>query len=282
MKVELIDRPLAPERTVCKAARGDYYDGFVCDDSYEDIMAGVDPDDHHVEAARTEVRESMEALEEMHEEGYEWIYPQYETLDEAVEVEATEIAKTRALLEQLLRRRHFGPWEHASLTIGVAGISRSCMAQITRHRHVTFDVQSQRYVDFSELAADAVMPETIRPEEQTVSREQGLVDLDEDERERMRDAYQGLVDHAQSTYETLLEHDVPKEDARFALPIGTPVNLTMSTNARSLMHIFDLRQSGAAQWEVRELSNELWEIFERELSYTAEYYEEHGPFGNAP
>ncbi|MEF8776316.1 MAG: FAD-dependent thymidylate synthase, partial [Haloarculaceae archaeon] len=52
------------------------------------------------------------------------------------------------LIGHLLEHGHFGPFEHAQATFAVKGISRSCMAQLTRHRHVSFDVQSMRYVAF--------------------------------------------------------------------------------------------------------------------------------------
>ena len=41
---------------------------------------------------------------------------------------------------------HESPIEHASFTFGIEGVSRSLLAQITRHRIASFSVQSQRYV----------------------------------------------------------------------------------------------------------------------------------------
>jgi thymidylate synthase (FAD) len=43
--------------------------------------------------------------------------------------------------------------EHAGCTLRVEGVSRACMAQLTRHRMASFCVESQRYVKygFSEL-----------------------------------------------------------------------------------------------------------------------------------
>jgi len=46
---------------------------------------------------------------------------------------------------------HYGPFEHPSATFAAEGMSRACMAQLTRHRHVSFDVQSMRYVAFDEV-----------------------------------------------------------------------------------------------------------------------------------
>ena len=44
---------------------------------------------------------------------------------------------------------HESPIEHASFTFGIEGVSRTLLAQLTRHRIASFSVQSQRYVDKS-------------------------------------------------------------------------------------------------------------------------------------
>ena len=41
---------------------------------------------------------------------------------------------------------HASPIEHASFTFGIEGVSRTFLAQVTRHRIASFSVQSQRYV----------------------------------------------------------------------------------------------------------------------------------------
>ena len=49
-------------------------------------------------------------------------------------------------LKKLTDMGHMSPIEHASFTFGIEGVSRSLLAQITRHRIASFSVQSQRYV----------------------------------------------------------------------------------------------------------------------------------------
>ena len=41
---------------------------------------------------------------------------------------------------------HMSPFEHASFTFAIEGISRNCSHQIVRHRLASFSQQSQRYV----------------------------------------------------------------------------------------------------------------------------------------
>ena len=54
--------------------------------------------------------------------------------------------KTASFLTMLSDLGHASPIEHASFTFGIEGVSRTLLAQITRHRIASFSVQSQRYV----------------------------------------------------------------------------------------------------------------------------------------
>jgi len=148
-------------------------------------------------------------------------------------------------IASLLRSGHFGPFEHPQAVFHVEGVSRTAMAQITRHRHMSFDVQSQRYVEFGdqEPVAPPSFKEHIWVEENIAG-----------ETLTFEDALEYHWDKSVKKYDAAIESGIPKEDARFFLPEATPVNLTFSANPRSLMHFFDLRNSGSAQWEAREFA----------------------------
>ena len=62
--------------------------------------------------------------------------------------------KTAKFLTMLSDLGHASPVEHASFTFGIEGVSRTLLAQITRHRIASFSVQSQRYVRLEDLAVD--------------------------------------------------------------------------------------------------------------------------------
>ena len=49
-------------------------------------------------------------------------------------------------LNHALASGHTSVLEHAVFTFRVTGLSRAALAQLTRHRLASFDVQSQRYV----------------------------------------------------------------------------------------------------------------------------------------
>lgn len=176
-------------------------------------------------------------------------------------MESTDKNK-RELVRDLLRKGHFGPFEHATAFFAVEGISRVTMAQITRHRHMSFDVQSMRYVDFED--ADVVVPDSM--EENTEQR--GLYEY------VPRHNYEVYVEEGFHLYEEMVDAGVPEEDARFVLPLGTKVNMTFSCNIRTLLHVLDLRHSGKAQWEVRELAEQIIEELEEWCPIVVEEWED--------
>ena len=61
-------------------------------------------------------------------------------------------------------------------------------------------------------------------------------------------------------YDRLIANGVPKEDARMFLPMGTTCNMTVTMNFRALRHFLKLRLSKRAQWEVRQIALEMYEI----------------------
>jgi thymidylate synthase (FAD) len=178
------------------------------------------------------------------------------TIEDAME--STE--KSRAeLIAGLLRSGHFGPFEHPSAFFAVEEISRVAMAQVTRHRHMSFDVQSQRYVNFSDK--DAVVPPSFQDKMRSHQTWEKVMER------HWRDSVR--------RYQQAIDSDIPKEDARFFLPQATPVNLTFSANPRSLMHFQDLRNNAKAQWEAQEFAQKVFEECEEWAPITFSKYKKH-------
>ncbi len=126
---------------------------------------------------------------------------------------------------------HLSVYEHIYFTFHIKGISRACLAQLTRHRHSSFSVRSQRYCN--ESRSEPVFPTS----------------TDEDQDGIIADAY----DYAWDAYDRLIENGVAKEDARMVLPNGTPTELYVSMNARALIEASHLRLCRRAQFEIRSL-----------------------------
>ena len=136
----------------------------------------------------------------------------------------------------IMRSGHYSVLEHINFTFAVEGISRSCLAQLTRHRHPSHSVQSQRYVKYRDMPA-FVMPDG----------------LTEPQDKFMRSCLEAAFNH----YETLLEMGVKAEDARAVLPNAMPVSEVITMNLRTLLETYKTRTTNHAQKEIRELFHEL-------------------------
>src|SRR5690554_4299575 len=187
-----------------------------------------------------------------------------------------------AVVKTLLQRSHFGPFEHPSITFNIGGVSRSLMAQITRHRvGISFDVQSLRYTRLDEigdtdeeLQAAFAFPPYLNQDEpvRVVERRRSPWHIEDPSavRRQLTDAYRQVL----HLYRKLLEAGLPAEDARMILPLGTRINMVMSVNARTLMHILDMRLPPNAQWEIRELCGALLDLAAMWVPATFRWYRE--------
>jgi thymidylate synthase (FAD) len=156
-------------------------------------------------------------------------------------------------LKRLLGSGHLSPIEHAVFTFGVEGVSRSLLAQITRHRIASFSVKSQRYV--SEAVKDrrdgGVFGYVIPPGIKAMGAE--YVAIYQRQMEQMQKWYDFWVEKLQESS----EGNAVYEDARFVLPNATATKLVVTMNARELLHFFALRCCNRAQWEIRALAIEM-------------------------
>ena len=269
MEVQVLRQTEQPERLVCQAGRGDYYEGYVGDTEYAELMEGVSYDEENVD---THSLLEGETINDLSHSG-----------------KAILEAKTQHFIEKQLSRGHYGLWEHPHITFTVKGVSRVTMAQITRHRHLSFDVQSMRYADFSEQ--EIVVPATLLSDEQRhkryphiydeegnhFNRDEGVFEMSEEKRADWRSMFVQHKENMRDFYQSMVEAGIPKEDARFILPLGTTVNMTLSGNARTFLHLLDMRRKANAQWEIRELSEALLDELFEWAPYTFNYYAKHGP-----
>jgi thymidylate synthase (FAD) len=148
-----------------------------------------------------------------------------------------------SLLSQLISSGHLSPFEHASFTFAIDGISRVTSHQLVRHRIASYTQQSQRFVSLRKL--DYVTPKAIAAKPQLEAK------------------YHELVEATHRLYCEMLDAEVPAEDARYVLPHAIGTKIVMTMNARELMHACSLRLCPRAQWEIRELFQEIKQEVER-------------------
>lgn len=159
---------------------------------------------------------------------------------------------TEKFLNRLISMGHESPIEHISFTFGVEGISRSLLAQLTRHRIASYSVKSQRYVE--ETAFSYVTPPEIEKNEKAKAiYEKTMADI--------TNAYNELADELYNVHKNSMDEKAARkkaiEDARFVLPNACETKLVMTFNARSLLNFFSERCCERAQWEIRDLADKM-------------------------
>ncbi|MDO5456636.1 MAG: FAD-dependent thymidylate synthase [Eubacteriales bacterium] len=146
---------------------------------------------------------------------------------------------------------HTSVLEHAIFTFKVEGLSRAALAQLTRHRLASFDVESQRFCKLEDVKM--VMPDSI-------ARSEFLLEAEE------------LLNKSMDLYKRMVSAGIPCEDARYVTTQAVETNLIVSMNARELRHFFSLRCCNRAQWEIRGVADAMLAICKRvapELFYGA-------------
>ena len=152
-----------------------------------------------------------------------------------------EQSDQRGYIERVMERGHLSVTEHASFTFAVEGVSRALLAQLTRHRIASFSVQSQRYVSMAD-GFDYVIPPSISA---LGAQEEAEFIRQMETMHRWYCQWQEKLGGA---------GEAANQDARFVLPNAAATRLVMTMNARELMHFFELRCCGRAQWEIREMA----------------------------
>ncbi len=175
--------------------------------------------------------------------------------------------KTEKFLNMLMSLGHQSPIEHVTFTFGIEGVSRSLLAQITRHRIASYSVKSQRYV--KEGMFEYITPPEIEKNEK--AKDLYLKTMEADQK-----AYDELTDilyekhYADLTSQGKDEKEAKKaaekmaiEDARFVLPNACETKMVVTMNARSLMNFFNHRCCTRAQWEIRDLADDMLKLVKK-------------------
>ena len=158
------------------------------------------------------------------------------------------------LIREIIHHGHTSTLEHISFTFSVSGISRACLAQLTRHRiGWSYSVQSQRYVkqstDSKHGGFDYIIPDL------------GYIDAKRDVEKGIYGTTRACesimvaaMEQAQIYYDALIKYGVKAEDARMVLPQAATCNLTVTCNLRAFLDGYSKRAlNDHAQNEIREL-----------------------------
>lgn len=171
------------------------------------------------------------------------------------------------LFKQIVSSGHTSTLEHITF-FAVENVSRAqLLAQLTRHRHISFSVQSQRYVKLSSDSRsggfDYVVPETV---------------IGSDKLESIHFGTQELFDEAmksiQGYYNRLIKLGIPQEDARAVLPNAAATNLVMTLNLRTALEFYAKRKPGnGAQNEITQLAEAIKNEITAVETWTVKFFE---------
>lgn len=155
------------------------------------------------------------------------------------------------VLDHALGSGHDSVLEFVDYTFAIDGISRACSHQLVRHRMASYEQTSQRHVNMDGF--QYIMPISIQNDVES------------------ENEYKQLMNCIASFYKDMVNAGVPEEDARYILPNACTTNLVMKINARSLKNFLSLRMCNKAQWEIRELADEMYKLVCKYTPQVAEY-----------
>ncbi|HYE08951.1 MAG TPA: FAD-dependent thymidylate synthase [Patescibacteria group bacterium] len=177
-------------------------------------------------------------------------------------MEGLEPEKTDKFLGMLMDLGHESPIEHVSFTFAVEGISRVLTHQLVRHRiGCSYSQQSQRYVKLEQF--EYIIPPEIEKVQQ--AKEIFVKAMEEDQKtynKLVEVLYKEHFDRfiAEGKTEKQAKSAAEKssiEDARYVFPNACETKIVFTMTARALMNFFRHRCCNRAQWEIREMSEEM-------------------------
>ncbi|AOE44461.1 thymidylate synthase [Gordonia phage JSwag] len=147
-------------------------------------------------------------------------------------------------IKHILDVGHESVLEHASATFYIE-TSRSVLTELERHRHLSFSVVSQRYVD------PTVIGHHVPPAIRDLPNNRLLVEEIKDVLTATTDAYDELVARLSAAG---LSRKQAREAARAVLPNMTSSPMVVTGNHRAWRYVIKARWHEAADAEIRELA----------------------------
>ena len=190
-------------------------------------------------------------------------------------LEAKDAGESEKLIKFLASERHGTPFEHTAMTFM---ITEPIFVTREFHRHRvgwSYNEESSRW---RKMDPCFYLPPQNRPVKQIgrtgeykLTGTPTLAQWQDDSHHRIEIA-QACYDE----YERQLEKGIAREVARQVLPVNLYTSFFATCNARSLMHFLSLRQAETALWEIRQVANKAFDIFEGLFPLTAHAFVEAG------
>lgn len=133
----------------------------------------------------------------------------------------------------------------------------NCSHQLVRHRIASYSQKSQRYVN--ETQFDYVTPHSIENIDSARDRYEHLMTYIQVEYNSIRDE---LINYHidNDGMDPKMAEKAANEDARMVLPNACCTSIIVTMNVRSLFNFFKHRCCNRAQWEIREIADEMYKL----------------------
>lgn len=158
-------------------------------------------------------------------------------------------ATNAGYLRHIIDVGHLSVLEHASVSVYVTGISRSCAHELIRHRHLSFSQLSQRYVPDAD--ADVVVPPGIDGDPEL---ERLFLAAADASRASYAALLAGLQARDGDSPGAVLRRKQARQAARAVLPDATETRIVVTGNYRAWRHFVAMRASEHADVELRRLA----------------------------
>lgn len=183
--------------------------------------------------------------------------------------------KDQKLITYLVKHRHGSPFEHATFQFFVKA-PLFVVREWQRHRMASYNEVSGRYTEFR---PEFYVPAFWRVPGDT-NKQGSRVPLDTEKHDdwhvgRILDVL-ATYRVSYNTYESLLKMGVAKEMARMVLPLATYTQFYWTVNARSLSNFCSLRSAEDAQWEIRQYSEAIEQVWAEKMPMTYKAWMENG------
>ena len=156
------------------------------------------------------------------------------------------------VLGRIINARHESILEHINLTYSVKRISRACLQELARHRHISLSVESTRHT----------LKKILRQSDNECWYPlAGVLDIQWKTTRPFTDLLVAMLKD---------NPDIPNDELKYYLPEFWPTNLILTANVRALRHILKLRTDPAALNEFRVLGYSLYEAVPEEYKYMLE------------
>ena len=165
-----------------------------------------------------------------------WHRPSEATRDDADYIQRT-----------IFEQQHGSILEHATATLYFTGVSRAFLTELTRHRHLSFSVRSQRFVN--EAGANIVLPPIYRNAQPGTALHR-TAELLEGIAQDLDSHYEGLVAEAA---EDGHKRKQAREAARAILPNMTETKMTVTGNLRAWLEVIERRTAPDADAELQQV-----------------------------